>query len=157
MTFGEEPHDACASLGRTTGGRRRAKGLILRWFPYSNVRSDLGYRFSQPFSLSRLFLTSSPSVTLVTPQHPIRGDVSPSSRCEAACSLLWLARLSDREPDAAGRPRRTAYGQDVALLATRQRRLGSLLVEGRSEPRCGITNQLPVRIDKNSVGVRVLR
>jgi hypothetical protein len=27
--------------GRTTGGRRRAKGLILRWFPYSNVRSPL--------------------------------------------------------------------------------------------------------------------
>ena len=41
--------EACVSLGRTTGDRSRAKGLILRCFPYSNVRSPSRVTFSDTF------------------------------------------------------------------------------------------------------------
>ena len=39
---GSGPHTASALLNSGQRGRRRAKGLFLIWFPYSNVRSPLG-------------------------------------------------------------------------------------------------------------------
>jgi hypothetical protein len=40
--FGERPHARRALLNIGQRGRRRAKGFMLIWFPYSNVRSPLG-------------------------------------------------------------------------------------------------------------------
>ena len=53
-------HVSHASMNRGDNrGSRRAKGLKLKWFPISNVRSPLGEPFQPSFSISRLFSASS--------------------------------------------------------------------------------------------------
>ena len=62
--------------------------LIPRWFPHSNRKVPLQQPERHVFRLVADSITVPAEELLVPLQHPFWGDVSPSTRCEAAWFLL---------------------------------------------------------------------
>lgn len=98
------------------GGHEGDRGMMpnkINQFPYGMASSCAETTVSDD-SLAAAFATSSHIATVVAIRHPLRGDVSIDSRCEAALLIAHRIRASIRPTPVArpGPPKRdgTALG-----------------------------------------------